>query len=1053
MRNRKDAFASFLFKYQNMISMPGLKTLFASGLFFFLSQILLAQQGQLNIPRVDQMPDIPQPYLMRNWDDVANKYDAFVFDPAKSGEHLPVIAFRPAGVNYPSLQPILLDTYIGSTSTNQAEAINIIPAIVGASLAGIDKSQQNGVNWVEKTKDFFNSKNTQNVYLNGYSASSGSDWWYDLMPNIFFYQLSTFYEDPDYDQQFVSIADKWLEAVNTMGASETPWITPNMNYRGWYLSSMTGNTNGVREPEAAGTIAWILYHAWLKTNNEKYLNGAQHAIEYLSSLTSNPSYELQLPYGILIAAKLNARLGTHYDINKMINWSFNRGPLRGWGAIVGTWDGKDVSGLIGEANDTGNDYAFIMNGFQQAAALAPVMKYDKRYARAISKWILNLANATRLFYPAYLDQAKQDDYNWSQQHDPNSVIAYEALKENWEGKALYGTGDAKRNGWAATNLGLYGSSHVGYLAAVVDPTNVEGILKLDLNATDFFGDHRFATYAYFNPYGSDQQILIPVGPDQYDIYDAISESVVANGTGDIILTVKAGEVMIVSLLPSGATLTNDGGKLRYGDFVVDYHYGYDFNPLFRIKSVASSKSAYEFGELIDVYATIDNAPSGVTYQWFANEQLIPEATGMQLQWTAPSVVETYIIRVEATSDGNTISDEIEIQVLEEIPDAPVIEGLQTEGAFFYENDEVEILCEVTSAGTESLTYQWEIPAGTFEQDDSVVFWHPPSEGLHVISCTVTNSFALSSTNTKEILVKNNTEPAVSPLAYYPLNINANDYSGHGFDAEISETSEADDPQGNSNFAYAITTTDDMINVPNAVSLNFVDEITLSCWFKISATGREAFILSHGSWEERLKISLTPDLKIRWTVKTSSGVKDLDSKEPVVPGQFYHIAAVYSGYSMELYIDGELDNYASHQGSMLATDDDLTFGQKSTSDTQYFLNGVIDEVRIFNNVVQPWQIAGLKDLWTDEVPTAIGAVSLERVTAYPNPANDGFVYVAISPSEIKEIRLIEYSGRSKPLNFSAQSNSTRVDIKGAHGSFVLEVTTRQGIKHFRIITFN
>jgi hypothetical protein len=62
---------------------------------------------------------------------------------------------------------------------------------------------------------------------------------------------------------------------------------------------------------------------------------------------------------------------------------------------VGNWGGYDVSGLIGEANDGGNDYAFVMNGFQQAAALAPLPKYDKRYARAIAKWLLNLTNASR----------------------------------------------------------------------------------------------------------------------------------------------------------------------------------------------------------------------------------------------------------------------------------------------------------------------------------------------------------------------------------------------------------------------------------------------------------------------------------------------------------------------------------------------------------------------------------------------------------------------------------------------------------------------------------
>ncbi len=1027
-----------------------------SAYFVLCGNFLWAQNGQLNISRVDQMPDLPQPYLMRDWDEVAMNYDAFIFDLSKTGEYLPLVSFLPSGTNIPALQPILLDTYVGTSSVNQAEAINILPAIVGASLVGIDKSQQNGINWVEKTKDFFNSKNGQDVYLNGYNASSGNDWWYDLMPNIFFYQLSSLYNDADFQSQLTTVADRWLEAVSAMGASTTPWTTPNMNYRGWYLSTMTGNSNGVHEPEAAGAIAWLLYNAWQKTGDEKYLNGAQHAIEYLSSLTSNPSYELQLPYGTLVAAKLNATLGTNYNINKMLGWSFDRGPLRGWGTIVGSWDGKDVSGLIGEANDAGNDYAFIMNGFQQAAALAPLMKYDKRYARAISKWLLNLANATRLFYPAYLDAVKQDDYAWSQEHDPQSVIAYEALKENWEGKALYGTGDARRSGWAATNLGVYGSSHVGYLAAITDLTNIDGILRLDLNATDFYGDTRHATYAYFNPYTSDQLVTLSLGAGQFDIYATISESIIANNaTGEYVIDIKAGEVIIVSILPPDAegALVNENGKLLYGDFVVDHHHGYDFTPQFRIKSLASSNTAYEFGDVVNIYAAIENAPAAVAYEWFVDGELIPGAVGATLQWTAPAIEGTYLISVEATSDVLTISKQIGIQVLEEIPDPPVIEDLETDLAFVYENEEIRIHCDVASAGTEVLIYDWEIPGGTSEVNDSVVVWTAPAEGLHLVKCTVTNKHQLSSSFTKEILVKNNTEGEIAPLAYYPLNINTHDYSGNGFLANISGTSEAQDPQGNENMAYAITTTDDIISVPNALALNFVDRITLSCWLNISATGREAFILSHGSWEERWKVSLTPDLKIRWTVKTSAGVKDLDSREPVTPGQFYHITAVYTGYSVELYINGELDNYGSHTGSLLTTDDDITFGQKSTGDTQYFLNGTIDEVRIFNDVVQPWQIAGLKDLWTEEVTTAIDKESSHRSTIYPNPVKDGFAYIPISPLEVRSIRLVGFDGKMTALSFSADKNVTRVDLEGTQGVFMMEVTTAYDKVHFKIIVIN
>ena len=117
------------------------------------------------------------------------------FRRASSGQFLPLMHLKPNGINYPALQPILLDTYVGTSTNNQAEAINIIPALVGATLVGINKSNQNGINWTEKAKDFFNKANGQNVYLNGYSTTSGTDWWYDVMPNVFFYQLFSQYPD------------------------------------------------------------------------------------------------------------------------------------------------------------------------------------------------------------------------------------------------------------------------------------------------------------------------------------------------------------------------------------------------------------------------------------------------------------------------------------------------------------------------------------------------------------------------------------------------------------------------------------------------------------------------------------------------------------------------------------------------------------------------------------------------------------------------------------------------------------------------------------------
>ena len=77
-----------------------------------------------------------------------------------------------------------------------------------------------------------------------------------------------------------------------------------------------------------------------------------------------------------------------------------------------------------------------------------------------------------------------DNEDWTDLYDQNSVIAYESLREKDDGP--FGTGDAMNGGWAATNLGLYGSSHVGIFGGIIDKTNVEGILQLDLLATDYY---------------------------------------------------------------------------------------------------------------------------------------------------------------------------------------------------------------------------------------------------------------------------------------------------------------------------------------------------------------------------------------------------------------------------------------------------------------------------------------------------------------------------------------------------------------------------------------
>jgi len=1013
-----------------------------------LSIQALAQSGQINIPRITAMPNLPAPYIMRDWKSVAVLYDELIFSTSMSGEFLPLIHLKPNGINYPTLQPILLDTYVGSSGGgSQAEAINIIPALVGATLNGVDKSSQNGVDWVMKSMDFFNKANGENVYLNGYSTSSGADWWYDLMPNVFFYQLYSQYPNvPEFETQFTTVADRWIDAVHAMGGSTTPWKIPNMNHRAWKLAAMTPNSNGVIEPESAGTLAWLLYHAWLRTGDKKYLTGAQQSMDFLLGLSANPSYELQLPYGAFIAAKMNAELGTHYNIEKLVNWCFDRGPLRGWGAITGNWNGSDVSGLIGEANDTGNDYAFAMNGFQQAAALVPIAKYDKRFARDIAKWTLNMANASRLFYGQYLPQPSQDDYTWYAQYDPQSVIAYEALKENLDGKKLYGTGDAKKNGWAQTNLGIYGSSHVGYLAAIVETTDVQGILKLDLNKTDFFGDNSFPSFLVYNPHDAARQITLSLGAQSYDIYDAISETMIKSGvTGTTTLEAIANEVMMLIYLPADATVQEKQGKLYFNDKIVDHNFGYHFEGKVRIKSLAAVDTLVEFNQPVVIYSAIENVTGAVTCNWYVNGSLIESSSNADFTWTAPEVAGDFKMLLEIISGSSSATDSLLFRVVENIPRPPVISGFVMDSTWYYTGATAAVICLASDEEGYPLQYHWSLPGGTLiSQSDSLIEWNVlQQEGLFPVYCEVTNKEGLKFTSHVNVLIKKPSISVTPPFAWYPLDGNVLDHSGNRRDATLEGAVPATDPRGEPDKAYRFSSPSDIIFVANETSLNFQDVITLSFWIKLDAVTQESFILSHGSWEERWKVSVTPDKKLRWTVKTSSGTKDLDSSFPLALDHYYHFAVLYSGYSMELYADGVLNAFLPSSGGMAITDKPLTFGRKDDVTTNYFLRGTLDEVRIYNEALAPDEIETLRFLWntTTDVRDDIG----EEIILYPNPSH-GIIHVT-GNANIKRVEVWDITG--KKLWSSGYRNGPvyQIQIGPAPGIVILKIETTETV-HFR-----
>ena len=696
---------------------------------------------QQAISHVAEMPDLPRPYAMRDWSQVTRDYLAFAFDFEKKGEHLPLIRWKDD-----SHKMIWMPAYIG----NQAgpEGINVLGAVVSGSLVGLNMRDFRGTDWVAMAENFHSPQD--GVLLDWPGGASGNSFWYDVLPNVLYFQIGALYPgDPRRDDLMTRIAAKWYDGCVALGGRAAPPALPDFDHTGLNLRTMQPFDNSIRiEPEGAAGIAWIEYAAWLKSKDERFLTAADWAIRALERkpLDSNPLYEVLLPYAALTAARMNAELKRDYQVSKLLNWCFEPRPAPqarpNWGVLCGNWNGMDIAGLVG-SNTDGGGYAFAMNTFQFAGTLAPVARYDGHYAHDLGKWLLNAANASRLFYANAHDAEHQSSHDWAAKYDPGSVVAYEGLRkwkrgsstvmvegehsvagkivagnaasthycretpldvevieetpvsgsvrlehvwkiplpvenqrwlvvaadrrdgghagnhfafsisnspkgpftpaftisgngsqapneipaktaevpESWQGTLYvqaastdsspnpqgrdqlrvdamaisyqsktgpYATGDLVTSWFdllknstvpivlyrptsVTTDLGLYGSSHVGLLGGLVTTTNVEAVLRWDLLKTDYFHAPAYPTSLIYNPHQEGKSVEIDAGPEAKDIYDAAEHRFVARAAqGKTLLAMPADSARVLVMTPSGGLLGHEGSRTLVNGIVIDY---------------------------------------------------------------------------------------------------------------------------------------------------------------------------------------------------------------------------------------------------------------------------------------------------------------------------------------------------------------------------------------------------------------------------------------------------------------------------------------------------
>lgn len=534
---------------------------------------------QVAIERVNLMPDMPESYQMIDWKQKARDFDRFVFDWNNSSEVGPLIWLDNARRNVDQetfgLYTAVKDIRQGKDANNGEfhESLNSLAAILGAGLVGIDKTDQDGYNYVKMVQNYFNSDTGWNIVMNNTTSSVGSkgggygrDWWYDVLPNALYYAVCDVFPHVEGAEEIQkSIAEQFVKADSVLNG--------NYDYSYFDYGQMKGGVNHIPlQQDAAGGHAYVLLCAYRKFGDNRYLQHAKSAVEALLSQKESRFYEALLPLGAYTAAYLNATEGTSYDVKKLLDWVFDgcKSPTgrTGWGIIVGKWGDYDVSGLQGSITD-GGGYAFLMNSIKPAWPFIPLVKYQPEYAQAIGKWMLNNASACRLFYPGYIDEQHQ----WAPElrNLTANNIAYEGSrkaddygKESLKGVSPVAIGDGPK--WIDGNptesmFSVYSSSPVGILGAIVDTTNVKGILKLDCNATDFYSQKPYPVYLYYNPFDEDK-VVEYTSAQQADLFDIVAKEYVARNIvekGSFTISAKAARIVVE--LPVETELTKEGQRI------------------------------------------------------------------------------------------------------------------------------------------------------------------------------------------------------------------------------------------------------------------------------------------------------------------------------------------------------------------------------------------------------------------------------------------------------------------------------------------------------------
>jgi len=201
------------------------------------------------------------------------------------------------------------------------------------------------------------------------------------------------------------------------------------------------------------------------------------------------------------------------------------------------------------------------------------------------------------------------------------------------------------------------------------------------------------------------------------------------------------------------------------------------------------------------------------------------------------------------------------------------------------------------------------------------------------------------------------------VAHYEFGGNAGDSAGTNHGIECGSPT-----YGTGVFGQAIKLDgkDDYVNSLNRPSFNLTNKITVTAWIEVNkfdkkyqaivTKGDNSWRLARASGTDNIEFACNGTATTRWTgwgevpwsVSGTTGVND---------NKWHHIAGVFDGAGLYLYIDGVLEAAKGAGNSIDISNHDVCIGTNAQVPGREW-NGLIDDVRIYNYALSQAEIVSI-----------------------------------------------------------------------------------------------